>query len=261
LQTLPPFTSVRGEKKIISRLRGKIFFIESSIVDIFKPRTIVHTAAYTNVDGAERDWRKAMQINFCGTANIVRICDNNNIDLLFVSTDYVFNGDKNSPYLEDDEPAPLNVYGWSKLAAEYSIQSILTDYYIVRTSFLFGCRYDFIDRLRDAASGSILPFHIGGFASPTRYIDLAQAIVTLIGSRSYGIYHVTNSGFCSRYQFAQKVLRMLKIKTNIIPISEMKSTARRPRYSVLANRHWLNAGFERLKDWHFALREYLVTGH
>ena len=231
------------------------------IVGFFKPQIIIHTGAFTDVDGAEKNGLRAFMVNFLGTNNLVRICGDLGIDLLYLSSDYIFNGEKNLPYLEDDEPSPINTYGWSKLAGEYAIISKFTNYYIVRTSFLFGGEGDFIHRLINGLKSTVLRFSPGHFASPTYYSDLARAISQLIKTRLYGIYHITNQGYCSRYQFAQHILKKFKLPIDIIPTPDSKNVAPRPRYSVLANLRWLKTGFPPLRPWQEALAEYLIDFH
>ncbi len=231
------------------------------IIEIFHPPLIIHTGGYTDVDGAERDWRQAMAVNFVGTENLARICQNEGCELLYLSTDYVFDGEKESPYYEEDEPNPINLYGWSKLGGEYAILSRLKHYYIIRTSFLFGARGDFIDRILTGIKSGRLSFVPGNFAAPTYYPDLAKAIVELITTRRYGIYHLSNQGFCSRYRFATAVLNRLGIDVEIIPMPPPRDMAPRPHYSVLSSSRWQKSGLKPLRFWQDALHHYLTDFH
>jgi dTDP-4-dehydrorhamnose reductase len=232
------------------------------------PDLIVHCAAYTDVDGAERERETAFRINTTGTRNVALVSDELSVPMVYISTDYVFNGAKASPYLEGDRPDPLNVYGESKLAGEKWIRRLLSRFFIVRTSWLFGSRgRSFVHKIVQASAGlqssgsAHLPVVADQFGSPTYTIDLAKSVQILIQSESYGIYHVTNSGHCSWFEFAEKVFDYLGIEAELVPVDSnyFPQVARRPRFSVLDNSLWERNFGMRLPHWEDALREFLRT--
>ncbi len=223
---------------------------------------VIHTAAYTDVDGCEENPDRAHMVNARGTRNIALICQKKNIPLVYVSTDFVFDGKKNCPYTELDEPHPLNVYGRSKLAGENYVRSLLERYFIVRTSWLYG-RYgkNFVETILKLAEGkeelTVVDDQVG---SPTYTKDLAQEIKKLLSSSSYGIYHITNSGSCSWYEFAKEILKLApirEIKVKPIASKELNRPARRPQFSVLSSSSSGRGAEDTMRLWKEALREYI----
>jgi len=226
------------------------------------PHFVIHTAAYTGVDGCERNPDRAHRVNALGTRNIALACQKKNIPLVYVSTDFVFNGKKNYPYTELDKPHPLNVYGKSKLAGENHVRSLLDRYFIVRTSWLYG-RYgkNFVETILKLAEEkeelTVVDDQVG---SPTYTKDLAQKMKNLLSSRSYGIYHVTNSGSCSWYEFAKEILKLAGIKgIKVKPITskELNRPAPRPQFSVLKSSSSRPGAGNTMRPWKEALKEYL----
>jgi len=221
------------------------------------PDIIINCAAYTAVDNAENDKDKCSKVNTEGVRKLVEYCKNKNIILVQISTDYVFDGEKNG-YDEDDKKNPLNFYGKTKADAEDIITSNLTNYYIIRTSWLFGKNgSNFIKKIfklsNEREELKIVYDQIG---SPTYTKDLANAIYKLIKlEKNFGIYHITNSGTCSWFEFAKEILAQEKSKCTLIPISlnEYITPAKRPKYSVL-----LNHKFDELRSWKEALNDYLL---
>lgn len=224
-------------------------------------QAVIHTAAYTAVDRAETEPGKAFLVNAEGTRTVAKACAERNVPMVYLSTDFVFDGTKRIPYEVADPPNPINVYGKSKLAGEQAVQEILPDkHYIVRTSWVFGPHGNNFPKtiLKAAAEGKPLRVVNDQVGSPTYAPDLAEAILTLLGfelthlkgvqllhsekrnaplqSAPYGIYHVTNAGSCSWYEFAQAIIKLSEYNQPVEPIlsSTLAQPAKRPSYSVLS---------------------------
>ena len=251
--------------------------IIKAICDV-KPDIVIHAAAYTNVDGCEKNPDLAYRVNGTGTQNVVLACKECKAIIAYISTDFVFDGEKKEPYLESDKPNPLSVYGKSKLEGERHISSLLDRYFIIRTSWLFGKHgKNFVNTiLKLAKEKKELKVVNDQVGSPTYTKDLAYAIKKLLtdyrsftpleGKASlmgpitnYGIYHISNSGSCSWYEFAQEILRVMGYELRVKGISSegLNRPARRPRFSVLDNSRYIKIIGEPLKSWQEALREYL----
>lgn len=252
---------------------------KKSISDVFskvKPDVVIHAAAWTDVDGCELDPKKAYRINRDGTANVALACKNHKSALIYISTDFVFNGKKKTSYRESDRPAPLGVYADSKLAGELEIKDILTNYFIIRTSWLYGKRgKNFVDTIIDKAkAGPILKVVDDQVGSPTYTKDLAEALHALLDriftknekrttNDARGIYHISNSGAVSWYEYAKAILQMAGVKTKVVPISskELARPAKRPAMSMLdCSKFSKFTGFK-MRNWKTALKEYLMTRH
>ena len=229
----------------------------------FRPQVVVHAAAYTDTAGCEANPELATRVNGEGARQVALACRQAEAAMLYVSTNEVFDGQKGEPYLESDEPKPINVYGRSKLAGERHVQSLLDRFYIVRTAWLYAAGGNNFPAkvLRAAASEGELRFVTDEVASPTWARDLAQAIVGLIGQAAYGIYHLTNSGCCSRYQWAQRVLELAgrgDVALRPVVQADFGAPYRKPLYSELANRAAAAVGIV-LRPWQEALQEYFLT--
>jgi dTDP-4-dehydrorhamnose reductase len=229
----------------------------------FRPQVVVHAAAYTDTAGCEADPELAMRVNGEGTRQVALACRESAAAMLYVSTNEVFDGQKGEPYLESDEAKPVNAYGRSKLAGERYVQSILDRFYIVRTGWLYAAGgNNFPSKvLRAIANEGELSFVTDEVASPTWARDLAQAIVGLISRPTYGIYHLTNSGCCSRYQWAQRVLELAgrgDVALRPVVQADYGIPYRKPPYSELANRAAAALGIV-LRPWQEALQEYFLT--
>ena len=226
------------------------------------PDFVIHTAAYADVDGCEKNPDGAHRVNALGTRNIALICQEKNIPLVYVSTDFVFDGKKNYPYTELDEPHPLNVYGRSKLAGENYVRSLLERYFIVRTSWLYG-RYgkNFVETILKLAEEKEVLTVVGDqVGSPTYSRDLAQEMKKLASGSSYGIYHITNSGSCNWYNFAEEILKLAGIRgVKVKPITskELNRPAPRPQFSVLKSSSSRPGAGNTMRPWKEALKEYL----
>lgn len=231
-----------------------------------RPDLVVHTAAYTDVDGSELDYRLAYTANGVGTQYVTWACRESGAKMIYISTDYIFNGEKKEPYLPDDLPDPLNEYGNSKLLGEFHIEKMLKgeDYLIIRTAWLFGPGgKNFVKNILETSDrGEKLRVVHDQIGSPTYTVDLAEAIAHLIQARARGVVHVTNQGYCSRYQFAQEILKQTGRETiELIPISSRETgrPAPRPAYSVLDNSAYIKLTQKPLPPWQDALRRYLES--
>jgi dTDP-4-dehydrorhamnose reductase len=227
---------------------------------------VINCIAFTNTDRCEDETLKATLINDLAVGYLAKFCQEKGILLFHMSTDYVFDGKKQQPYTEEDQPQPLNMYGLSKLAGEQAIQAYHGRYFIFRVSSLFG---------RSGASGkkgnfieTMLKLHDQSqplsviddqYMSPTHTLDVANAIDRFIRSNEdqYGIYHCSGEGYCSWYEFAQQTFQLLNIDVSITPVSykDYQTKAKRPQYSVLNNAK-LKYKYD-LPHWEDALKYYL----
>ena len=225
-----------------------------------RPDWIVLAAAYTDVDGCESRQELAFSVNRDGAVNVANAARQIGAKLLFLSSDYVFDGKKTSPYEVDDERNPQSVYGRTKSEAEVQLLGIVPDCCIVRTSWVFGvggkCFPDTILKL--AASRPMLDVVNDQRGCPTYTVDLARTITKLCGQNASGIVHVTNSCECSWFEFAQEIVRGVGLATEIRPVSsaQMARPAPRPAYSVLAATSLRRYGIE-MPTWKDALRRYM----
>lgn len=226
-----------------------------------RPDCTILAAAYADVDGCERQPHLAMEVNFKGAAQVARAALESGSRLLYVSTDYVFDGAKNSPYEISDPPNPLSAYGRSKAAGEAAVLEILPQACIVRTARLFGntghCFPAAILKLAATrAEISVVDDQIG---SPTFHRDLAGALLHCAETRTAGVIHATNSGACSWFDFAKAILRasgMNNVSVRAISSEESGRLAPRPKYSVLSNTSLQACGIS-LRSWQEALAAYL----
>jgi len=226
-----------------------------------RPDIVIHSAAYTEVDNCEKNKELAFRINAKGTENVSNACKLVNAKLIYISTDFVFDGEKQTPYSETDIPNPLSTYGSSKLEGEKAVQSIIQNHLIIRTAWLFGPNgKNFVDTiLRLAQSEPELKIVNDQKGSPTYTLDLAKAINLLTQKKATGIFHITNSGECTWYEFAKKILELREISKKITPITsdQLKRPAKRPAYSVLSKMRFENATTTKIRNWQDALAEYL----
>jgi len=238
--------------------------IEQMITKI-EPETVIHAAGYTDVDGCELDPDKAYLVNAEGTRNVAQCCEKIGVFLIYISTDFVFDGDKIRPYTEEDMPGPVNIYGKSKLKGEDSIKDVMDNYLIIRTSWLFGSGgKNFVDTIiTKSEEGKRLDVVGDQIGSPTYTVDLAEAIVSLqslVFSLQFKMLNITNSGSCSWYDFAKEILRvkgMEKAPLERISSEELSRPAKRPRMSVLDNSRFKELKGSLLPDWQDALKRYI----
>ena len=225
-----------------------------------KPEYLIHAAAYTDVDGSENNPDKAFLVNGIGTRNVAIACQDINCPIVYISTDYVFDGKKKEPYNEWDISNPINKYGLSKLIGENFVTSLTNRFYIVRTSWLYGKNgKNFVDTiLRLMSERKEVEVVDDQKGSPTYTYDLAVTLRELIG-KGFGIYHISNTSQCSWYEFALEIAKLKGMNTNIKPITsnKFKRPAKRPFFSVLNNTMLRLEGIKGLRHWKVALKEYL----
>lgn len=226
-----------------------------------KPDAVIHCAAYTAVDAAEDNVELCRKINAEGTENIAKACKELGCKLLYVSTDYVFNGEGERPWEPDDEREPLNVYGQTKYEGELAVEKYVEKFFIVRIAWVFGINgKNFIKTMlrlgEDHDELTVVADQIG---SPTYTYDLARLLVDMIGSEKYGRYHATNEGLCSWYDFAVEIFRQAGMDVRVRPVTseEYPAKAKRPHNSRMDKAKLEENGFERLPDWKDALGRYL----
>jgi dTDP-4-dehydrorhamnose reductase len=229
----------------------------------WKPQVVIHAGAWTDVDGCEQDPDRSWRVNALGSRNLAVACQETGAACCYLSTDYVFDGEKSGPYVEFDTPNPISCYGASKLAGERYVQALTPRHWIVRSSWLFGPGgKNFVKTiLTKARAGEALRVVDDQVGSPTYTHDLARAISRLIGGPHYGVWHVTNSGSCSWYDFAAAILESTGLTgTRLEPITakDLGRPAARPRNSVLRNYCWELEGWPPLRSWSDALRDYLA---
>lgn len=230
------------------------------VVGELKPEVVINCAAYTDVDGCESNIETAMAVNGEGVGYLAMACRDSGALLVQISTDYIFDGGKGTPYVEDDAPCPLSVYGESKLAGEMNA-AFCPEYLIVRTQWLYGLHgKNFVETmLRLGAEKDELAVVDDQVGSPTWTVDLARAIIALIDGGCRGIYHAANSEYCSWNGFAKAIFEEAGLNVAVKPMTttELNRPARRPLYSTLeCSKLTGDTGF-RPQAWRDALREYL----
>jgi len=227
-----------------------------------RPETVIHCAAMTDVDGCERDPDAAFKINAVGTWNLACACASVDAALAYVSTDYVFDGEKGEPYTEFDPVNPISAYGASKLAGERAVIELCRRHYVVRTSWLFaphGKNFA-ISILKAAETKPELRVVSDQIGSPTYAKDLAEFLALLVGSPLHGVYHFTNDGSCSWHEFASTILETAgKTDVKVIPIrsDEWPTPTRRPKYSVLRHYRMELLGRDVTRPWQEAVAEFV----
>ena len=225
------------------------------------PEVIIHTAAYTKVDQAEAEQDEAWRVNALGSRNVAVAAEVVGAKLIQISTDYVFDGKKGAPYEEWDLPNPQSVYGRSKLAGEEFVRMLCRRFFIVRTSWVYGpYGNNFVKTmLQLARSGKSLKVVADQVGSPTYTYDLARFLEKLMRTEAYGIYHVTNTGSCTWYEFAKAIFEEtgMAVDLKACTTEEFPRPASRPPYSVLEHKAIRLHGFEDLRPWRAALRDYL----
>ena len=252
-------------------LKNEIFALNREKLDIcdidkvnncilsINPDIIINCAAFTKVDLCEDEVELAYKVNSIGPKNLAICCEKVNAKLVHISTDYVFDGNKNI-YREDDITNPQSVYGKSKLLGEQYVQSFSSKYFIIRTAWLYGDGNNFVKTMLKLSESkneiNVVNDQIG---TPTSTKDLAKVILKLIYTENYGLYHGTNKGSCSWYEFSKKIFEMKNIDIKVNPISskEYASKVKRPQYSVLDNFLLRTINLDDFREWEEALSEYL----
>lgn len=227
------------------------------------PDFVIQCAAYTKVDNAEKDFKTAKKINTTGTENIAKICAKTNCTLIYISTDYVFDGEKFSPYITTDTPNPINNYGLTKLEGENAIKNNCKKYYIIRTSWLYGkFGKNFVDTMLSLGEkqlkGELPEIKVVNdqIGCPTWAKDLSEGIVKIITNNpTYGIYHICGNGKASWYEFAKEIFKIKEMEVKLTPCTseDFSTPAKRPHYSVMS------PSFP-TRPWQEGLRDYLKEG-
>ena len=222
---------------------------------------VIHCAAYTAVDAAEDNVDLCRRINGEGTRNVAQACKEADTKLMYISTDYVFDGQGTRPWEPDDERHPLNVYGQTKYEGELAVEELSDKYFIVRIAWVFGVAgKNFIKTMlrlgKERGAVSVVDDQIG---SPTYTYDLARLLVDMIQTDKYGRYHATNEGLCSWYEFAKEIFRQAGMDVPVTPVSSdaFPAKATRPSNSRLNKDKLSENGFERLPAWQDALGRFL----
>jgi dTDP-4-dehydrorhamnose reductase len=225
------------------------------------PDVLVHAAAFTDVDGGETNPDLAYKVNSIGTRNVAVACRETDCAMVYICTDYVFDGTNTTPYYEYDQTKPLGVYGKTKHLGEVYLRDTLNKFYIVRTAWLYGYHGpNFVTTMLNLAKTtnkiSVVNDQVG---SPTYTVDLAKAIAQIIKKPSYGIYHVTNSDQCSWFDFAKEIFKLANVEVDLKPVSteEFPRPAPRPKFSVLENYNWKMEGYPKIRSYKEALKDYM----
>lgn len=225
------------------------------------PDAVIHCAAYTAVDAAQENEESCRRVNAEGTQNIANICKELDIKMLYISTDYVFSGEGERPWEPEDACDPKSVYGQTKYEGELAVKNTLDKYFIVRIAWVFGVNgKNFIKTMLNLAkTHDTIRVVNDQFGSPTYTYDLAKLLADMVQTEKYGVYHATNEGVCSWYEFACEIFRKAKVQVNVIPVStkEYGAKAPRPHNSRMSKEKLTENGFERLPSWQDALERFL----
>ena len=225
------------------------------------PDAVIHCAAYTAVDAAEENEAVCRKVNVDGPRNIAKVCRDLDIKMIYISTDYVFNGRGERPWEPDDEGEPASVYGQTKYEGELAVKELLDKYFIVRIAWVFGINGEnFVKTMINLSkSHDTLRVVNDQFGSPTYTYDLAKLLVDMVLTEKYGIYHATNEGVCSWYEFACSIFEEAGINMNVVPVStaEYGAKANRPANSRMSKDKLVENGFDRLPEWQDALKRYI----
>lgn len=224
------------------------------VISDVKPDYVIHCAAYTNVDKAEEEPETAELVNAKSAEYIAKACNSNNAIMIYISTDYVFDGTKKTPYVSDDTTNPTGAYGLSKLHGEEAVRKFCPAHYIIRTSWLYGHHgKNFVETMISLAEKTELKVVDDQVGCPTWTVDLSDAIISFIDEEPpFGTYHACGTGSTSWYGFAKEIFDLMSLNVNLIPCTteEFPRPAKRPAYSVMDNEGLL-------RDWKQALQEYI----
>jgi dTDP-4-dehydrorhamnose reductase len=253
-ETLPE----RGHE-VVALSRGELDVADAEAVrrsiEAHSPELVINAAAYTNVDGCETETDLAYSVNALGPRNLAQACERRGCQLLHVSTNYVFDGESDRPYEPFDPPNPISAYGRTKLAGEEYVKHLSNRWYIVRSAGVYGRGHNFVrTMLRVVTERDVLKVRSEEFISPTYARDLAWGIAEVVESGRYGLYHLTNAGSCSWYEFAREIFRLAGVEVEVVPIpgSEYPLPAARPANGLLSS-----LGSLELRYWKEALASYL----
>ncbi len=254
-QNIECYGATRKEFDLVDFEATKNFIIN------YMPDVVIHCAAYTVVDKAEDEQGLCYLVNASATENIAEICKKINAKMLYISTDYVFDGTKDGFYEVDDEPNPINVYGKTKLMGEQAVQRILDKYFIVRISWVFGEHgNNFVKTMRQLGKErKEINVVADQYGSPTYTADLAPLLVEMIQTDKYGIYHATNEGLCTWAEFAEEIFKIvdMDVKVNHITTAEYPTKAKRPLNSRLSKNSLIMNNFNKLPLWQKSLKIFV----
>lgn len=229
-----------------------------SVICDFNPDVVIHCAAYTAVDKAEDEKELCYSVNVLGTSYIAQACKVINAKMVYISTDYVFDGEGDKPFEVTDKPNPINYYGQTKYDGELEVQKLINKYFIVRISWVFGSNgNNFVKTMlrlgKEKDEISVVADQIG---SPTYTYDLAKLLIEIIRTDKFGVYHATNEGYCSWYEFACEIFKQagVNVKVNPIKTEDYPTKARRPKNSRLYKSPLIE-----LENWEDALKHYINT--
>jgi dTDP-4-dehydrorhamnose reductase len=264
------FTAAGGSHEIVPVTHEQLDIRDeagvSRLVASTRPECIINTAAFHRVDLCEDEPETTFAVNEDGVRNVARAAEKQNALLVQLSTDYVFDGRKRTPYVEDDEAKPLSVYGKSRVAGERTVQGNCTRYLIIRTCGLYGLwgsqskAGNFVETMLKLAAANKAPRVVNDqICTPTSTRDLARHMAGLVPSGAQGLFHMTSMGECSWFDFACECFRLASAHTVVTPVSseEYAAKAKRPAYSVLDNVAYREAGFGDFRPWQEALEEYM----
>ena len=233
----------------------------NTVIGEAAPDAVIHCAAYTAVDAAEDNAELCRKVNAEGTQNIANMCKTLDIPMIYISTDYVFDGQGERPWEPDDERNPLNVYGQTKYEGELAVQNTLEKYFIVRIAWVFGVNgKNFVKTMLNLGkTRDHLTVVNDQFGSPTYTYDLAKLLVDMVLTDKYGFYHATNEGICTWYEFACEIFRQAGLDVKVDPVSadQYPAKAKRPSNSRMSKEKLTENGFEKLPAWQDALQRYL----
>lgn len=225
------------------------------------PDAVIHCAAYTAVDAAEDNIDLCRRVNAYGTENIAKVCGELDCKLMYISTDYVFDGQGERPWEPDDKRDPLNVYGQTKYEGELAVEKYVRKYFTVRIAWVFGVNgKNFIKTMLNLGKTrdriTVVDDQVG---SPTYTYDLARLLADMIETDQYGRYHATNEGICSWYEFAKEIFRQAGLSVEVLPVSSAQypAKAKRPSNSRMSKAKLTQNGFSPLPPWQDALARYL----
>lgn len=233
----------------------------AKVITAAAPDAVIHCAAYTAVDAAEENEEICRRVNADGTQNIANVCKKLDIKMLYISTDYVFDGEGTKAWEPEDERNPVSVYGQTKYEGELAVENTLDKYFIVRIAWVFGINgKNFVKTMLNLAkTRDTLTVVNDQFGSPTYTYDLARLLADMIQTEKYGIYHATNEGICTWYEFACAIFKCAGVEMNVLPVSseEYAAKAKRPANSRMSKEKLTENGFEKLPSWQDALERYM----
>jgi dTDP-4-dehydrorhamnose reductase len=260
------FLKLKIEHEVVGLDKKEIDIVSAKecqeAIKTIEPDIVINAAAYTNVDGCETAKDECFAVNAEAVKNIADACSNKNIRIIHFSTDYVFDGAAKQPYQEDHQCNPINTYGASKMAGERYLKSLSDNYILIRTAWLYGVNgknfvQTILEKVKTAKKLTVVDDQIG---SPTHTKDLAAAVDLLIKQNANGIFHITNRGSCSWYQFALKILQEAGIHDiDVTPIKsdQLQRLAKRPAYSVLSMHKFIQTTGKTMQPWQLGLQDYL----